>query len=677
MRRHVMMATIGSVVAAAFGGLTYASASAAPAWLAPNALPSSGGGSVGNTVLAADPKGDVVSVWWREGVGIESAFRPAESPNWSAPTTVSAAGQMAENPEGGIDASGDAVAVWQSGLEGKVEAAVRPASSGIWQAPVAISPEGGNWLRPQVAVDARGDAVVVWSSPYPEGGPGGTPNDTIQAAAKPAGASEWEPAVWVSEFGKAPYNKRFSLVPQVAIDAEGEAVAVWEDQAENGSVYHHYIEAAVKPPGSTTWGAPVVLADKGGRPQVAMDARGDAVAVWPASGGLYSATLPASSSTWQPPVPVSTTEAEHPHVALDAQGDAVVDWESIGAETNTVQTAVKPAEASWGAPVSLSEPVEYSHGYPPLDPSLAIDAKGSAVAAWDGYRSSMEESVQAAVLPVIGASWQTPIRVAETDGFLVSPLVAMDEKGNGVAAWELGGRANATIEVANYDGSSPALEGASIPNTAQTGKPITFTVSPLAVTTALGQTSWSFGDGSQPVTGTSVSHAFTTPGSYRVTVTTADVLGNTTSASSTIVVTNTLTRPRCKCKRPRLTLSKVRITNKRFRVTGTHIARTRPHQKGLPYGSTFRFTLSESATVQIEIADMGVGSCKKQRRHCAHARIVGTLTYRGRHAGNNGISFRGKVGKHVLQPGHYLATLTARNGSELSEMAHLSFVVAG
>jgi hypothetical protein len=678
MRRRVMMAMVGSVVAAgAFGGLTCASAGAAAAWLAPSALSVSGGGEVGNTALAVDPKGDVVSVWWREGVGIESTFRPAESPNWSAPAAVTAPGQMAENPEVGIGAQGDAVAVWQDGPEGKVEAVIRPASSGIWQAPVAISPEGGSWLRPQVAVDARGDAVAVWGSPYPEGGPGYAVNDTIQAAERPAGASEWEPAVWVSEFGKAPYNKRFSLAPQVAIDAEGEAVAVWEDQAESASVMHDVIEAAVKPPNSATWGTPVVLADKGSHPQVAMDARGDAVAVWPGAGGLYAATLPASSSTWQPPVPVSTTQAEHPHVVLDSQGDAVVDWESIAAATNTVQAAVKPAEGTWGAPVSLSEPVEYGHLYPMLNPSVAIDAKGSAVATWDGFRTSIDQIVQAAVLPAIGASWQAPVQVADTGGSFVIPLVAMDEKGNGVAAWARGGGANAAIEVANYDGSSPVLEGASIPGAGQTGRPLTFAVSPLAVTTALGQTSWSFGDGSQAATGTSVSHAFATPGSYHVTVTTADVLGNTTSASSTVVV-STPSGHTCKCRVSRpLVLSKVRITNKRFRVTGPYARGRAQHRSVLPLGTAFRFTLSRSATVKIEIALADVHHpCKKGASRCAQMRVIGILTYPDEGAGNDAVNFRGQVGKHALRAGHYLAIVTASNGIGRSKAVRLPFVVA-
>jgi PKD repeat protein len=672
-----MMVIVGSAVAvSALGVMTCASASAAPAWLAPSTLTASGVGVVGDARLAADPKGDMVSVWWREGQHIESASRPAESASWSAPVLVTADGRNGETPAVGISAQGDAVAVWQGGAERGVEAAARSASSGIWQAPVAISPEGERTSSPQVAVDAQGDTVAVWSSAYPEGGPGYAVNDTIQAAAKPAGANEWEPAVWVSEYGKAPYDKRFSLAPQVAIDAEGEAVAVWEDQAESASVMQDVVEAAVKLPGSTTWGPPVVLADKGSHPQVAMDTHGDAVAVWPGAGGLYSATLPTSSSTWQPPVQVSTTQTEHPHVVLDSQGDAVVDWESIGTETNTVQAAVKPAEGTWGAPVSLSEPVEYSHGYPPLDPSLAIDAKGSAVAVWDGIRSSMEEGVEAAVLPGVGASWQAPHRVAETEGFLISPLVSVDEKGNGVAAWESGAKADVAIEVANYDGSSPVLEGTSIPSTAQTGKPLTFAVSPLAVTTVLGQTTWSFGDGSQAATGISVAHAFSTPGTYRVTVTTADVLGNTTSVSNTVVVTSAPTKSRCSCKRPRLVLSKVRITSKRFRVTGPNISRGRLRHKVLPFGTAFRFALSSRATVQIEIMAMVAESCKKRQVDCVHARVRGTLTYASAPAGNDAVTFRGKVGKHVLRPGHYVASLTARNGSGHSEAVRLSFVVA-
>jgi PKD repeat protein len=191
------------------------------------------------------------------------------------------------------------------------------------------------------------------------------------------------------------------------------------------------------------------------------------------------------------------------------------------------------------------------------------------------------------------------------------------------------------------------------------------------------QTSWSFGDGSQAATGTSVSHAFATPGSYHVTVTTADVLGNTTSASSTVVVT-TPSGHTCKCRVSRpLVLSKVRITNKRFRVTGPHARGRAQHRSVLPLGTAFRFTLSRSATVKIEIAQADVHHpCKKGASRCAQMRVIGILTYPDEGAGNDAVNFRGQVGKHALRAGHYLAIVTARNGIARSKAVRLSFVVA-
>lgn len=118
MRQRLMMFMFGcAVVAGVSGTLRCTSAGAAATWLAPSSLSSSGGGPVGNVALAADPKGEVVSVWWREGIGVESAFRLAEAPNWSVPASVSTPGWKAETPEVGMDAQGDAVAVWQGGPE--------------------------------------------------------------------------------------------------------------------------------------------------------------------------------------------------------------------------------------------------------------------------------------------------------------------------------------------------------------------------------------------------------------------------------------------------------------------------------------------------------------------------------------------------------------------------------
>src|SRR5262245_45110046 len=88
-------------------------------------------------------------------------------------------------------------------------------------------------------------------------------------AAPPALATPtWLAPVNLSEAGQG------AFAPQVASDAQGDAVAVW--QRFNGS--NEIIQAATKPAGGS-WQAPVNLSDAGQSafaPQVASDAQGDA-----------------------------------------------------------------------------------------------------------------------------------------------------------------------------------------------------------------------------------------------------------------------------------------------------------------------------------------------------------------------------------------------------------------
>src|SRR5437016_8899460 len=77
--------------------------------------------------------------------------------------------------------------------------------------------------------------------------------------------------------------------PNLAVAATGEAVAVWDrdvgsvcaDQPANPACVH-VVEARSRPAGSHAWQAPVEIARPGvgAAPQVAVDPRGDAVAVW-------------------------------------------------------------------------------------------------------------------------------------------------------------------------------------------------------------------------------------------------------------------------------------------------------------------------------------------------------------------------------------------------------------
>jgi 6-phosphogluconolactonase (cycloisomerase 2 family) len=83
-----------------------------------------------------------------------------------------------------------------------------------------------------------------------------------------------------------------------------------------------------------------------------------------------------------------------------------------------------------------------------------------------------------------------------------------------------------------------------------------------------------------------------------------------------------------------------------------------------PVGTTFNFTLNETAQVTFTFAESGKGQ-------------KGTLTVTGR-SGQNKVAFQGRLNAHhKLATGSYAATIVARNEGGASKPAHLSFTIAG
>jgi hypothetical protein len=157
------------------------------------------------------------------------------------------------------------VAVWirSNGITDIVQAAAR-SGGGSWQAPINLSGTGQNASDPQVTVNAQGNAVAVWTRSNGS-------NDIVQAAARSA-AGSWQAPVNLSAAGQNASD------PQVGVDGQGDAVAVWTRSNGTNTV----VQAAARS-GRETWQAPINLSAAGqnaGAPQVAVDGRGDAVAVW-------------------------------------------------------------------------------------------------------------------------------------------------------------------------------------------------------------------------------------------------------------------------------------------------------------------------------------------------------------------------------------------------------------
>jgi hypothetical protein len=220
-----------------------------------------------------------------------------------------------------------------------------------------------------------------------------------------------------------------SQSPQVAVDPLGNATAVWEWR--EGRLF--VIQSATRPAGGS-WSAPITISSAGRfntRPRVLVDSEGNATVVWlrflGESSVVQSATRPAGGS-WSVPVDVSAVgqAAFFFDVALDPQGGATAVWENES--KGTIQSAARPAGGSWSAPVDISA------GAFPHSPQVAVDSHGNATAVWDRH-DPQGTLIQSATRPA-GGSWSAPVSLFKPRRYAQQPQVAVGPQGDVTAIWE-------------------------------------------------------------------------------------------------------------------------------------------------------------------------------------------------------------------------------------------------
>jgi hypothetical protein len=299
-----------------------------------------------------------------------AASASAAAPVFAAPVDLSTSGHDARFAQAAFDASGNALAVWQ-GFDGTsfvAQSAFRPAG-GAFAAPLDLSATGHNAADPQVAFDGSGNALAVWDRSN------GT-SSIVQGAFRPAAGTFASP-VDISVAGVA---GRDAFDPQVAFDATGNALAVWEHPAGTGDL----VQAAFRPAGGA-FAASVDVSASGGNafgPQVAFDPSGNALAVWRRFNGtknIVQAAFRPAGGPFAAPVDVSTSgqNAADPQVAFDASGNALAVWDRSNGTNLIAQAAFRPAGDAFAAPVDLS-----AGGQDALAPQVAFDPSGNALAVW-------------------------------------------------------------------------------------------------------------------------------------------------------------------------------------------------------------------------------------------------------------------------------------------------------
>jgi hypothetical protein len=637
-------------------------------------------------VIAADAQGTALAVW--EGYDgtnyrIEARSRPPGG-SFSTPQFLSAAGATAQSPSVAFDSQGNAMAVWSR--NGIVEYATRP-PGGVFGAGQALSSGGEDSEQPKVVFDSQGDAIVLWESRV-VAGMGMT--IWIRDAVRPAGGS----------FGSAKLldtRSSSSIMDFIgfgslglAADGQGNVHAVWAFDEMNTSFMtmdSSYIEAASAPAGSPLGGATQLasamsfmsMINRVDSPVVAADPQGDALVLWDSNVGGMTETVDAkirvAGGTFETNPETVSGNGLLPQVAFDRHGNAIAVFQGPVSGTVTAQDVLRPAGGGFGSPQSLDP------GVMSYSPAVAVTPTGEAIAAWQEANT-----LEAAVRPA-GASFGMPAPISASGGNPSGESLATDGQGDAVAIWNRIIGSYRVAELAAFDGAAPVLQSVTIPSQGIVGSPLTFSAGWLGIWAPVTSTIWGLGDGAS-ASGATVSHAYGAVGTYPVTVTATDAVGNssTTGGSTHIAAAPPGGPGGATTKASIAMLAMLGETNSVFAVGPTptplsgQSASTR-HQRG----TVFSYQLDQPATMKIAIQAKARGrrvgrTCRAdsprlhRKPRCSRTITIATLT-RTSHTGRNKVAFSGRIGGRALKPGRYQAIFTAVDSAGASPPKALGFTI--
>jgi PKD domain len=299
---------------------------------------------------AINASGDAAVIWVHD-IGVprvlQATYRRGPTGEWPNPNDLSEYVLGVTNHEVALTDTGTAYVTWAERTDSGVAARYEVRTAGIWGAAkklsdnviggpalFAQSPDfaGAAWAEPGQIVEA--DIPDLRSRTAVEPTPGTTPTGDpdlsggiVFPATGPSGAVvEGVLGPTVEVLGAA----RDSAGPRVA-----GSVAVWV--APSG------VQASDGNSVDGTWSVPVTLARDAGAsgPQIAIDPKRNAVAVWISGAGTVQASIRSAATRvlWTPAVTLSGAGASSPRVHIDAGGNAVAVWNRTAGDHVVVESS--------------------------------------------------------------------------------------------------------------------------------------------------------------------------------------------------------------------------------------------------------------------------------------------------------------------------------------------------
>jgi VCBS repeat-containing protein len=247
--------------------------------------------------------------------------------------------------------------------------------------------------------------------------------------------------------------------PKVAFDAAGNALAIWEQDREIGTGSEIWSSRYT----GGAWAAPIMIPNQGAptpgtpsgttrrKPQLAVAANGNAVAVWVENVYSVAASFYSPDTGWSNPEHIFENMVTGDggtidlRVAMDASGNVLVVWENdmVGVMHHILYNRYSPG-VGWTGSLTLPRLVNDLQ-FVGREPELAMLPNGSAVAMWlqGGGGGFNQSRMWSSRYDLATDSWSAPEEVDSQD--TASPFygriivgkksLVMDSAGVASAVW--------------------------------------------------------------------------------------------------------------------------------------------------------------------------------------------------------------------------------------------------
>ncbi len=378
-------------------------------------------------------KAGSAQVVWRETDGsrdsIWSSRYSGPSRSWSAPELAETdnAGNASTPQIVSLDGN-NSLAVWRQSdgtrdsiWANRFEFVTDLGTQGSgWGTPELIETNSGNTFSVSLASNGNGTAMAVWVQSD------GTRNNVWTN--RYVAGSGWGTAELIETDNTGDAGSQ-----HVSMNASGDAIAVWRqsDGTRLNAWANRYTDGV-------GWGTPELIeTDNSGDvlgPRVEMDGSGNAIAVWMANDGVrfniwwnrYTA-----GSGWGTAALLETYDtasAYRPQIRMDAIGNALVIWDQYDGSTSEILSRRYMTGIGWGPVQTVQSGIPYS-----TSTRLALDANGNGVAVWYQDQEIWANNYQKQ------SGWAIARRIDTLNGTMTypppQPVVAMGDPDNVIAVW--------------------------------------------------------------------------------------------------------------------------------------------------------------------------------------------------------------------------------------------------